>query len=334
MSSARRRTPAADARGNPGRQPRHQRAGRGRRGPVCASSGAHVTKLEPPGGDPVALAAPDWYAQLVEGQEVRVVDLKTGLPHDELAAADLLVTSSRVGGARAARPRLGAAPRRVSAPRARGDRRPCLARRQPRPRPDLRRGARAPRAAAPATHARRRPRRRGARGLDGARPARRPGAHRRGGAGGGRARRRRGCVLCSAAARARPRRRRRPRRRLPASTGCTGRRTAGSRSRRSSRTSANGSSPSSASTTRTHDTLARRLRRAGRPRSGPPGRASATCRSLRCCGRVAHEPVLLVLARPGPRSRAGRGGRASRRASGTTPARRRRPRAAARSRAP
>ena len=56
--------------------------------------GAEVTKLEPPGGDPLALAAPEWYAQLVEGQEVRVVDLKAGLP-DELAAADLLVTSSR-----------------------------------------------------------------------------------------------------------------------------------------------------------------------------------------------------------------------------------------------
>jgi alpha-methylacyl-CoA racemase len=57
--------------------------------------GADVTKLEPPGGDPVALAAPRWYARLVEGQEVRVVDLKAGLPADDLAAADLLVTSSR-----------------------------------------------------------------------------------------------------------------------------------------------------------------------------------------------------------------------------------------------
>ena len=57
--------------------------------------GADVTKLEPPGGDPVALAAPRWYARLVEGQEVRVVDLKAGLPLDDLAAADLLVTSSR-----------------------------------------------------------------------------------------------------------------------------------------------------------------------------------------------------------------------------------------------
>lgn len=57
--------------------------------------GAEVTKLEPPGGDPLALGAPGWYAQLVEGQELRVIDLKAGLPDDELAAADLLLTSSR-----------------------------------------------------------------------------------------------------------------------------------------------------------------------------------------------------------------------------------------------
>ena len=57
--------------------------------------GADVTKLEPPGGDPVAVAAPDWYASLVDGLAVRILDLKVGLPHDELAAADLLVTSSR-----------------------------------------------------------------------------------------------------------------------------------------------------------------------------------------------------------------------------------------------
>jgi len=57
--------------------------------------GAEVTKLEPPGGDPTAIAAPAWYASLVEGQDVRVVDLKAGLPHDDLAAADLLLTSTR-----------------------------------------------------------------------------------------------------------------------------------------------------------------------------------------------------------------------------------------------
>ena len=45
--------------------------------------GADVTKLEPPGGDPTAIAAPAWYASLVEGQDVRVVDLKAGLPHDD-----------------------------------------------------------------------------------------------------------------------------------------------------------------------------------------------------------------------------------------------------------
>jgi crotonobetainyl-CoA:carnitine CoA-transferase CaiB-like acyl-CoA transferase len=57
--------------------------------------GADVTKLEPPGGDPIAVAAPDWYAALVEGQDVRIADLKAGLPDDDLAAADVLLTSSR-----------------------------------------------------------------------------------------------------------------------------------------------------------------------------------------------------------------------------------------------
>lgn len=57
--------------------------------------GADVTKLEPPGGDPLSVAAPAWYAELVEGQSVRIVDLTEGLPHDVLATADLLLTSSR-----------------------------------------------------------------------------------------------------------------------------------------------------------------------------------------------------------------------------------------------
>jgi crotonobetainyl-CoA:carnitine CoA-transferase CaiB-like acyl-CoA transferase len=57
--------------------------------------GATVTKLEPPGGDPLAMGAPDWYALLVEAQEVRCVDLKAGLPEDDLSRADLLLTSAR-----------------------------------------------------------------------------------------------------------------------------------------------------------------------------------------------------------------------------------------------
>lgn len=65
-------------------------------GARLAELGADVTKLEPPGGDPVELAAPAWYARLVAGQTVRVVDLKAGLPGEELARADLLLTSSRV----------------------------------------------------------------------------------------------------------------------------------------------------------------------------------------------------------------------------------------------
>jgi len=72
-------------------------------GPVAAARlaklGATVSKVEPPGGDPLALAAPDLYADLCAGQEVRSLDLKA--PDDRsaldelLAAADLLLTSSR-----------------------------------------------------------------------------------------------------------------------------------------------------------------------------------------------------------------------------------------------
>ena len=57
--------------------------------------GARVTKLEPPSGEPTEVAAPAWYATLVAGQDVRVHDLKAGLPHDELAETDVLLTSTR-----------------------------------------------------------------------------------------------------------------------------------------------------------------------------------------------------------------------------------------------
>jgi alpha-methylacyl-CoA racemase len=59
--------------------------------------GASVTKVEPPGGDPVADAAPDWYLTLVAGQEVRVIDLKAGRPDELLDACDLLLTATRPG---------------------------------------------------------------------------------------------------------------------------------------------------------------------------------------------------------------------------------------------
>ncbi len=72
-------------------------------GPVAAARfvdlGAHVTKVEPPGGDPMAHASPTAYAELASGQEVLRLDLKD-LAHREqlhalLEGADLLITSSR-----------------------------------------------------------------------------------------------------------------------------------------------------------------------------------------------------------------------------------------------
>jgi alpha-methylacyl-CoA racemase len=72
-------------------------------GPAAAARlhglGASVTKVEPPGGDPLALASPDWYRELVEGHEVVRLDLKDARDRSELgrrlAAADLLLTAQR-----------------------------------------------------------------------------------------------------------------------------------------------------------------------------------------------------------------------------------------------
>lgn len=70
-------------------------------GPLAAARlaelGAAVTKVEPPSGDPLAAAAPDWYAQLVQGQSVVSLDVKTDRTKlDELLTdADLLITSMR-----------------------------------------------------------------------------------------------------------------------------------------------------------------------------------------------------------------------------------------------
>jgi crotonobetainyl-CoA:carnitine CoA-transferase CaiB-like acyl-CoA transferase len=60
-----------------------------------AELGASVTKVEPPGGDPVEVAAPEWYAALTAGQDVVVVDLKAGVPDELLASCDVLLTSTR-----------------------------------------------------------------------------------------------------------------------------------------------------------------------------------------------------------------------------------------------
>lgn len=72
-------------------------------GPLAAarlsSFGATVTKVEPPDGDPLAVAAPSWYAELIAGQHLVNLDLKSppdrARLEDELAGADLLLTAMR-----------------------------------------------------------------------------------------------------------------------------------------------------------------------------------------------------------------------------------------------
>lgn len=72
-------------------------------GPAAAmrlvEMGASVVKVEPPSGDFMATGSPSYYAELVAGQEIRVLDLKDpdGLARlfDLLAEADILLTSSR-----------------------------------------------------------------------------------------------------------------------------------------------------------------------------------------------------------------------------------------------
>jgi alpha-methylacyl-CoA racemase len=48
-------------------------------GPLAASRlaefGASVTKVEPPAGDPLELAAPNWYRSLVTRQDVVTIDV-------------------------------------------------------------------------------------------------------------------------------------------------------------------------------------------------------------------------------------------------------------------
>ncbi|WP_067813657.1 CoA transferase [Nocardia inohanensis] len=72
-------------------------------GPLAAARlaelGASVVKVEPPAGDPLAAAAPDWYRMLIEHQEVVTLDVKQdadrGKLDELLADADLLITSMR-----------------------------------------------------------------------------------------------------------------------------------------------------------------------------------------------------------------------------------------------
>lgn len=72
-------------------------------GPLAAARlaalGASVTKVEPPSGDPLAGAAPRWYAELTAGQDVVALDLKDPAGKEMLegllADADILLTSHR-----------------------------------------------------------------------------------------------------------------------------------------------------------------------------------------------------------------------------------------------
>ena len=72
-------------------------------GPVAAKAlrdmGAAVLKVEPPGGDPLAAAAPSWYRELHTGIEVQSVDLKSedgrARLHGWLERADVLITATR-----------------------------------------------------------------------------------------------------------------------------------------------------------------------------------------------------------------------------------------------
>jgi alpha-methylacyl-CoA racemase len=61
--------------------------------------GATVCKIEPPGGDPLEQARPEWYRLLHEGIEVHRLDLKDPEARARLDAlldaADLLITASR-----------------------------------------------------------------------------------------------------------------------------------------------------------------------------------------------------------------------------------------------
>jgi crotonobetainyl-CoA:carnitine CoA-transferase CaiB-like acyl-CoA transferase len=72
-------------------------------GPVATrrlvALGASVVKVEPPAGDPLRVASRAWYDELVAGQTVSVLDLKSDDGRQALDAlladADVLLTSSR-----------------------------------------------------------------------------------------------------------------------------------------------------------------------------------------------------------------------------------------------
>lgn len=88
-------------------------------GPAAAARlaelGAEVVKVEPPGGDPLKAACPEWYRELASGQRVERLDLKSeedaGRLERMLADSDMLLTSSRPS----ALSRLGLSPEKVQA---------------------------------------------------------------------------------------------------------------------------------------------------------------------------------------------------------------------------
>ena len=62
-------------------------------------AGARVTKIEPPGGDPLLSLSPAWHAEMHEGVTIERLDLKSDAARGRLtallAAADVFITSQR-----------------------------------------------------------------------------------------------------------------------------------------------------------------------------------------------------------------------------------------------
>jgi alpha-methylacyl-CoA racemase len=89
--------------------------------------GAAICKIEPPAGDPLEHARPEWYRLLHEGVEVHRLNLKDVEQRDRmnlfLKSADLLITANRPSALK----RLGSTARALSALVARGHRWPSAA---------------------------------------------------------------------------------------------------------------------------------------------------------------------------------------------------------------
>jgi alpha-methylacyl-CoA racemase len=59
--------------------------------------GAHVTKIEPPGGDSMADGAPEWYAAINEGKEIVAWDAASEPPPAVILEADVVLEGFRPG---------------------------------------------------------------------------------------------------------------------------------------------------------------------------------------------------------------------------------------------